>query len=321
MRLLVIGGTGTISSWMVHHALGQGHQVTVLNRGKSEPVPAGVEALVADRHDPAALAAVLRGRAFDATADFLVFDVPALEQLVTALPRHGHLILCSTVCALGTGWTTFPIAESAVPAPTTGYGIGKAKAETWLLDYAQRTGSAVTIVRPSCTFDQRIGVLRQVRWDGAAWLGRIRAGLPVLIQDGGMALMQFMHADDAGRGFAALLGKPVTHGRTYHLVGSATTWADHHRLVMEALGRQVPLLSASGAQLDQAGIPDDGLRREIFAFHGCYAAEGLARDVGFTPAISLADAIARTLPGIDPARIGAPERDGWEDRLIARLGG
>ncbi len=59
MHILILGGTGTMSLWMVRHLLAMGRQVTVLNRGRSPGLPAGVECLVADRHDPVALAAVL----------------------------------------------------------------------------------------------------------------------------------------------------------------------------------------------------------------------------------------------------------------------
>ncbi len=324
MRVLVLGGSGTISTHLVRHLLTMGRQVTVLNRGRSlPPPPTGVEQIIADRHDATALTAALKSRAFDATVDMLCFTPEHARSLTEALPRHGHLVFCSTVCALGFGWTTFPVPEDAIPAPAAsfGYGVAKAAAEAWLTDYAKREGAALTIVRPSTTFDQRMGVLRQLRWDGTAWLARVRAGLPIAICDSGAGINQFMHADDGGRAFALIAGNPAAHGRIYHLVGAATTWAEQHRLAMRALGCEVPLVGIPTAVLDRTPIPGDGIRKDIFGHHGFFADARLAAEIGFSPRIGLDEAIARTVAALDvEGRIVRDADESWEDALIARWG-
>ena len=52
MRVLVVGGTEFISLHLVQSLRRDGHEVTVLNRGRQPGrVPAGVKTLVADRKD------------------------------------------------------------------------------------------------------------------------------------------------------------------------------------------------------------------------------------------------------------------------------
>lgn len=308
-----------MSTHMVRHLLAMGRQVTVLNRGRSAGLPPGVEALVADRHDPAALATALAGRRFDATVDMLCFDADQAHSLVAALPGCGHLVMCSTVCALGFGWTRFPVDEDAIPTPTKPYGVKKAAAEAFLTAHCRTTGIPLTIVRPSTTFDGRgAGVLRQIRWDGTAWLGRIRAGKPIVVCDSGLGIHQFMHADDAGRGFALIAGNPAAYGRTYHLVGAATTWAEHHRSAMRAIGRDVPLVGVPAAQLDRAKVPNDGIRHEVFGQHGFFADHRLAQEIGFTPRFTLDQTIRLVVAELDAAgRIPADDPDAaWEDALV-----
>lgn len=318
MHVLILGGSGTISTWLVRHLLAAGRTVTVVTRGR-KALPAGVEQLVADRYDAVKLGTALAGRRFDATIDMLCFTPAHAELLTQALPHPGHLVFCSTVCALGFAWTTFPVAEDAVPNPTFGYSRDKAAAEVWLTAWAARSGTPLTIVRPSTTFDEGMGVLRQIRWDGSAWLARIRSGKPIVLADSGLGINQFMHADDGGRGFALIAGNPAAHGRTYHLVGAATTWAAHARVVMGVLGREVPLVGVPSAKLD--GVPDDGIRRDIFGHHGHFADTRLEREIGFTPTISLHEAIARTVTALDAAgRIVAAADEAWEDQLVARWG-
>ena len=70
MRVLVVGGTEFISLHLVRALQRDGHRVAVLNRGRrSERLPSGVERLVADRKDPAALRAALGGQRFDGLVD------------------------------------------------------------------------------------------------------------------------------------------------------------------------------------------------------------------------------------------------------------
>ena len=54
MSLLVLGGTAWLGREAVRAALARGHEVTVLARGASGPMPRDVEAVVADRGDPTA---------------------------------------------------------------------------------------------------------------------------------------------------------------------------------------------------------------------------------------------------------------------------
>jgi nucleoside-diphosphate-sugar epimerase len=68
MSLLVLGGTAWLGSEVVRAALARGHEVTVLARGASGRMPRGVEAVVADRDDPAAYDA-LTVRDWDAVVD------------------------------------------------------------------------------------------------------------------------------------------------------------------------------------------------------------------------------------------------------------
>lgn len=67
LKILFIGGTGFIGPHMVRDALGRGHQVTLFNRGRTNPgLFPEVEKLVGDRDGGLG---VLKGRAWDAVID------------------------------------------------------------------------------------------------------------------------------------------------------------------------------------------------------------------------------------------------------------
>jgi nucleoside-diphosphate-sugar epimerase len=85
MAILVLGGTAWLGRELVAAALGRGEEVTVLARGESGPVPSGVEAIRADRADPAAYEPVV-GRDWDAVLD--VSRQPS--QVASALTALGE---------------------------------------------------------------------------------------------------------------------------------------------------------------------------------------------------------------------------------------
>ncbi|MCW2881090.1 MAG: dependent epimerase/dehydratase family [Sphaerisporangium sp.] len=69
MRILVLGGTHFVGRAVVEGALARGDEVTTLNRGRSRPAAAGVEAVIADRTDPDALRQALGDGEWDAVVD------------------------------------------------------------------------------------------------------------------------------------------------------------------------------------------------------------------------------------------------------------
>ncbi|MGN6250597.1 MAG: NAD-dependent epimerase/dehydratase family protein [Marmoricola sp.] len=69
MRLLVLGGTHHVGRAVVETALARGDEVTTLNRGTSGVETAGVDRRLADRRDPAELAAALGPDSWDAVID------------------------------------------------------------------------------------------------------------------------------------------------------------------------------------------------------------------------------------------------------------
>jgi uncharacterized protein YbjT (DUF2867 family) len=73
LRVLYLGGTGTISTSCVGLSVASGQHTTVLNRGKRE-TPSGTEALVADVADEASLTSALGDRTFDAVVNFVSYD-------------------------------------------------------------------------------------------------------------------------------------------------------------------------------------------------------------------------------------------------------
>ena len=67
MKLLVVGGTGVLSTAVVQEALNKGLEVSVINRGnRKHLIPEGVELIQADVRNTEFIQSVLAGKRFDA---------------------------------------------------------------------------------------------------------------------------------------------------------------------------------------------------------------------------------------------------------------
>ena len=91
MKLLFLGGTGNISTACVDRAVEEGHQVTVLNRGRiASRVRSRVDVVAGDRGDGAFLRQVAEGARFDAVVDFIAFRPEQVEVALEAFAAKLH---------------------------------------------------------------------------------------------------------------------------------------------------------------------------------------------------------------------------------------
>src|SRR5215472_6521525 len=112
MRTLVIGGTRFVGRGVVELLLARGHDVTLLNRGQTNPeLFVGVERITADR---SAISPTLLGaRIWDAVLDMNAYAPAEVESAVAALAgRTTRYVFCSTVSVYPLA-LPYPIHEDA----------------------------------------------------------------------------------------------------------------------------------------------------------------------------------------------------------------
>lgn len=218
-RILLLGGAGLLSGAAREAFLAAGHEVTALTRGR-RPVPPHprLTLLRADRRDPGALAAALKGGSYCLTVDFLAYTGDDLAALF-AVPGFdpGRLVMISTgqVC-LVTENRRQPYREGdseapPVPEPPRGtrdwreweYGMGKREAEAALRRLAGERGLAALALRLPVIQGEEDGQASRRLW---AWLQRMGDGGPVLLPEGGVQPVRFLYAGDAAAALLRLAG-------------------------------------------------------------------------------------------------------------------
>lgn len=150
MRLLVLGGTKNLGRHVVEAALRDGHDVTIFNRGMTNPTLfPEVERIVGERAAPGVLAAGEWDGVIDLSG-FLVRDVLGSAEVLR--DRVGHYTFMSTIGVYADQRTPRQTEDAKLlPWPTGApedvfsmdlYGPSKARAEAILTDlYGDRTAA------------------------------------------------------------------------------------------------------------------------------------------------------------------------------------
>ena len=298
MKTLVIGGTGLISAGILKHLAERNAEVTILNRGQRSAAPVGVEQLVADRNDPAALAAAIGTRTFDVVIDMVCFSPKQAEAVIAQFAgKCRQFIFCSTVCTYG---VKVPpgvfVAETFPQEPISGYGRDKLACEKLFLAADARGDFAATIIRPSCTYGEGGTLIDHLEPNPVAW-DRIEQGRPVLIGGDGLGLWVFTHRDDCGKAFAYAALNEATYGQSYNATRDPhVTWRDAYGVVGKILGKSVQAVFMPSSWIVAHDPARFGLCREITQFHGAYSSAKAKRDIpNYQCDIDFADGAARTL--------------------------
>lgn len=116
-RICVIGGSRYFGKLLVQRLQASGLQVTVINRG-STPPPTGVEHLVADRDDEAALIAALGTRSFDVVVDQVCYTpVQAAIAARAFSGRTRRYVMTSTIEVYDPATAALPLVPAGTPIP------------------------------------------------------------------------------------------------------------------------------------------------------------------------------------------------------------
>jgi len=252
MKVLYIGGTGEISAACVRRSVEAGHQVTVLNRGKTAgELPPGVRQVTGDLADAAPYAA-LGSETFDAVCQFLAYEMSVVRRdAETFAGRCGQYVFISSASAYQKPPTRVVITEDVpLENPFWPYSRAKAEMEAFLMRQHAEGRLPVTIVRPSHTIRTRFpgGI-----GPGDEWAWRMLNGKPVIVHGDGTSLWTLTHAADFAVPFVGLLGNPGALGQAFHITRHMESYP--WDAIFQAMGR------ALGAEPRLVHVPTDTLVR------------------------------------------------------------
>ena len=219
MKVLVVGGSQFNGFALVQELARRGHDVTVVNRGRTDaPFPGGVRRLTADRTDRDRMAEVLGAEEFDCVHDMCAYHPEDVELMIDLLRgRVGHYVFVSSTVIYARS-RILPITEES-PVDRSDrqieYGSHKLLCEDRLLAELAASGFPATTVALSMVMGPRnIVPDREQRM-----FVRLLEQRPVLLLGRGTAVSQVGDVDDQADALCEVMGKPVTFGQRYNLTG------------------------------------------------------------------------------------------------------
>jgi nucleoside-diphosphate-sugar epimerase len=243
MKVLFIGGTGTISSACSQLAIDRGVDLYLLNRGQTSARPAPKEAhiLHADIRDKDSVEQALAGLTFDVVVNWIAFTPEHIElDLELFRGRTRQYIFISSASVYQTPLANLPITESTpLDNPFWEYSRQKIACEDRLVQAYREEKFPITIVRPSHTYDKT----KLPFPGGYTVIDRMRKGKKVIVQGDGSSLWVLTHHRDFAKGFMGLMGNNHTIGEAYHITSDELlTWNQIYEIAAQAAGTDAQII-------------------------------------------------------------------------------
>lgn len=244
MKVLFIGGTGTISNACTHALISDGIDLTLLTRGnRNHRVPDGAKVI---KGDITALEqetlSKLRELRFDLVVNFVAFDKNDVQRDVGYFSEYiGHYIFISSSSVYQKPLLKGPLKEDH-PIGNTGwrYADLKAEAENYLKSIADRFSHS--IIRPNTTYSEFV---LPTGFPGLGY-GLVRLledNLPILIHDHGDIKWRFTQNTDFASNFLNFIKCELPTGEAYNFAfGEVISWGDMYRKIAEVFQLDLPEL-------------------------------------------------------------------------------
>ncbi len=263
MRILVIGGTGLISSAFANECEERGDDLTLITRGTrgDQPGPSSAKVIHTDATDAIALRSALHGarlrrERWDAVIQFVAFTPEHVaEDVVTFAALTDRYVLIATSAAYATVERFQRLTEdTALENPEWDYARNKIACEEVLRTQAPPAGLDFMIVRPAHTYgDSKIPAFTGNSRHPWTIIDRMRRGADILIPGDGTALWTVTHATDVASGIRGLLDTQASRGLAVHITSeTALTWNGLYRAIAHAAG-----LSDAQFEAQVVHVPSD----------------------------------------------------------------
>jgi nucleoside-diphosphate-sugar epimerase len=228
-RIVIVGGSGHVGSYLVPKLVALGHEVVNVSRGDARPYRSHnawnhVEHVVLDR------AAEEKAGQFglkiaklepDIVVDMIAFDLSSTKQLVEALRgKVEHYLFCSSIWVYGR-YTAVPSTETDPPSPIDPYGKGKAESEAWLVQEARRNGFPSTCFRPGHIVGEGWVPTSPMGNSNPEVYSLIARGEELVLPNLGNETLHHVHADDVAQWIVcAIENRAASIGEIFNTVSA-----------------------------------------------------------------------------------------------------
>jgi nucleoside-diphosphate-sugar epimerase len=229
-RVVIIGGSGHVGTYLVPRLVAAGFEVVNISRGKRaayQPSTAWdtVRTVTLDRdaeEKAGTFGAKIAALKPDIVVDMICFRLASARHLTEALQgRVQHFLHCGTIWVHGPS-VAVPTTELAERKPIGEYGTEKAAIEAYLIGEARRTGFPATVVHPGHIVGPGWNPLNPAANFTPGVFTTLMKGEELALPNFGMETVHHVHADDVAQVFFKAIGNwSASVGEAFHAVSPA----------------------------------------------------------------------------------------------------
>ncbi len=302
MRVLVVGGTGIISTGISRLLLKRGDEVILYNRGQRPPLFEGDYVTInGDRKNFAAFEREMaEAGTFDCVIDMVCYLPEEAESAIRAFRgRTAQYIFCSTVDVYTKPAAVYPITEDTEKQPSMKfmYGYNKARCEELLFAAHERGDLVVTSIRPGHTYGEGGNNLLHALGVGNYHVDRLKKEQPIIVHGNGRSFWPTCHRDDVAVAFVGAIGNTRAMGRGYHVAGEEwMTWEGYHQGLAKAVGAKPPEFVYIPTDALVRLAPQEAMLTEVnFSYNNLFDNRAAREDLGFRVTIPWVEGARRTI--------------------------
>lgn len=291
-KVLLLGGTRFIGVYLARQLVEEGHDVTLLTRGKAAvkfQIPDdtdesfkvysdSVKHIAADRKDEGLMKDKLAGSGFEVVYDLNGREAAEAEIVLNALPDLQQYIFCSSAGVYKKS-DEMPHREIDEGDPKSRH-KGKLDTESLL----EQKGVNWTSLRPVYIYGP-LNYNPVEEW----FFHRIKAGRPILVPGSGLQVTQLGHVKDLATAFSKVLGNAAAARQVYNISGERfVTFDGLAKACAEAAGASEPeLIHFNPKSVDLGKAKAFPLRDQ----HFFTSIEKAKKDLDWAPAFGLVDGL------------------------------
>jgi nucleoside-diphosphate-sugar epimerase len=230
MRVVIIGGSGHIGSYLTPLLVESGHHVTSVSRSQRQPYiqhPAWQEVrhLNLDRmpaETDGTFGPKIASLHPEVVIDLICYSPESAQHLAEALRGSVQRFLhCGTIWVHGPG-IEVPITEEQPRRPISDYGRRKAAIESYLLTLARESGFPASVLHPGHLVGPGWVPLNPAANFNPQVFTDLTQGNEIALPNFGRETLHHVHAEDVAQAFMkALEHWPSAVGESFHVVSPA----------------------------------------------------------------------------------------------------
>lgn len=251
MRVVVIGGTGHIGTYLIPRMVASGHEVLNVSRSQRAPYRdhgawkqiANIQLDRATEERASRFGKQIRDLRPDVVIDLICFTLESAQNLTAALRGEVQFFIhCGTIWVHGPS-VQVPTTEDVPRRPFGDYGIQKAAIEDFLLREARLNGFPAVILHPGHIVGPGWAPLNPAGHFNPEIFQRLANGEELCLPNLGLETVHHVHADDVAQAFAqSLANRSVAIGESFHVVsGAALTLRGYAEAVAGWFGQKAKL--------------------------------------------------------------------------------